>query len=134
MAPVSKKYFEAKGTRKSSTARVRIYKGKKPSVINGLPLEEYYPDKLRQEQLLKPLAVAGILDKFYFSAKVKGGGRLTGQRDSIMLGIARAIMKWDPDKREILRKEGLITRDPRQVERKKYFLLKARKRPQFSKR
>lgn len=134
MAPVSKKYFEAKGTRKSSTARVRIYKGNDPSIINGVPLEEYYPDKLSQKQLLKPLVVVGIADKFYLSAKVKGGGRLTGQRDAIMLGIARAIMKWDPDTKEMLRKEGLTTRDPREKERKKYFLLKARKRPQFSKR
>lgn len=134
MAKASKKYFEAKGTRKSATARVRIYEGKEPSIINGLPLEEYYPDKLRQQLLLKPFVVAGIADKFYFSAKVKGGGRLTGQRDAIMLGIARAIMKWDSDKREILRNEGLVTRDPREKERKKYFLLKARKKPQFSKR
>jgi small subunit ribosomal protein S9 len=129
-----KKYYEGKGTRKTSTARVRIYEGKDSSVINEMPFEEYYPDEFRRERLLKPLTVTGFKDKVYFSAQVSGGGRLTGQLDSIVLGLARALIEMDPSLKETLAKQGLTTRDPREKERKKYFHIKARKKPQFSKR
>lgn len=128
------KYFEASGTRKTSTARVRLFKGEGATVINGQPLEEYYTDKFLREKLSRPLIVAGLVDKVYYTAKVRGGGRLTGQLDAIVLALSRAIEKLNPDKGIDLRKEDLLSRDPRKKERKKYYLKKARKRPQFSKR
>jgi small subunit ribosomal protein S9 len=126
----SKAYFEAKGTRKEATARVRIYKGKETSTINDKPVEEYYPEKYRKERLFQPMIVTGMRDKIYFTVKVQGGGRLTGQLDAIILGLARALIEMDPEFKEVLAKHGLTTRDPRE----KYFNIKARKSPQFSKR
>lgn len=82
---------------------------------------------------MRPLIVVGLEEKYYFTAKVSGGG-ITGQIDAIKLGLARALYKMDPELKAILRKDGLITRDSRAVERKKYHHLKARKKPQFSKR
>ncbi len=127
------KYFEGVGSRKTSTARVRIYEGEGTSTINGKPFKVVYPGSLFQERLLKPLVVAGLKDKFYFTAKAVGGG-IAGQLDAVVLGLARAIVNYDETNKPALRNEGVLTRDPRQVERKKYFLRKARKRPQFSKR
>jgi small subunit ribosomal protein S9 len=131
---VQKEYFGARGARKESTARVRIYKGEGDSVINDRTLKEYYPNRYRRKRLLQPLVVTDLVEDVHFSVKVNGGGRLTGQLDAIVLGLARAIIEMDPDKKKILVKHGLTTRDPRQKERKKYFNLKARKSPQFSKR
>lgn len=133
MGDTKKKYIESKGGRKTSSARVRLYEGKGASSINGVPAEEYFATKREQDSLMEPIIVSGLADKVYFSAVVKGGGK-TGQLDAVKLGIARAIIKKDEDKKPELRKNGLVTRDPRKKERKKYFLLKARKRPQFSKR
>ncbi|MBN2100860.1 30S ribosomal protein S9 [Candidatus Dojkabacteria bacterium] len=133
MAKATKKYFEGTGTRKTSKARVRIYEGKGASVVNDKPYEEVFKDDQQQKDLLRPLVVTGAVDKFHFSAHVSGGG-IVGQLDAIKLGLARALVEWDADKREALSKENLMSRDPRMKERKKYFLIKARKRPQFSKR
>jgi len=124
------KYFEGVGRRKTSTARVRIYEGKGTSTINDLPIEKYFSTKVDVNQ---PLVISGLLEKSYFTAKVNGGG-ITGQLDAIKLGMSRAIVKMDADKKSALRSEGLITRDSRMVERKKYHHRKARKKPQFSKR
>lgn len=129
----TKKYWEGIGRRKNSSARVRIYEGKLHSVVNGKPFEDLYPGKIDQDVILKPVVVTGVSSKVYFSAKVKGGGK-TGQRDAIVLGISRALVKWDSSLMPVLKKESLLTRDPREVQRKKYFFLKSRKRPQFSKR
>jgi small subunit ribosomal protein S9 len=129
-----KEYFGARGARKEATARVRIYKGKGTSTINERPIKEYYPKDYRRKKLFKPLVVTGLRDKVYFTALAQGGGRITGQLDAIVLGLARAIIEMDPTQKPVLAEHGLTTRDPRQKERKKYFNIKARKKPQFSKR
>ena len=128
------KYFEGIGRRKTSTARVRIYKGSKASTINGIPAVDYLKNIAKTElYVIKPLTVAGLDTQYYFTAKVNGGG-ITGQADAIRLGLARAICELNPETKPALRKENLVTRDPREVERKKYHHVKARKKPQFSKR
>jgi small subunit ribosomal protein S9 len=130
---VAEKYFESVGRRKKSTARVRIYEGKKPSVINNRPVQEYFAKADDKKAVVEPFAVLGLDSKFYFTAKVSGGGT-TGQAGAIQLGVARALFKMDPELKSPLRKKGLITRDPRMVERKKYNQKKARAKNQFSKR
>jgi small subunit ribosomal protein S9 len=128
------KYIEGIGRRKTSTARVRLYKGDKASSVNGKAILEHFTTRKDSEKsLMRPLIVVGLEEKYYFTAKVSGGG-ITGQIDAIKLGLARALYKMDPELKAILRKDGLITRDSRAVERKKYHHLKARKKPQFSKR
>lgn len=127
-------YFEGIGRRKTSTCRVRIYKGDEVSTINGMPVEEYFqgiPDA--KKRIMKPLDTVELSDKFYFTAKVNGGGT-TGQVDSVQLGLARALYAMDEDLKPKLRQADLVTRDPRAVERKKYNRHKARKAHQFSKR
>ena len=128
------KYFEGIGRRKTSTARVRIYKGDKASTINGVAAADYLKEMNKTElYIIRPLAVVGLENQYYFTAKVSGGG-ITGQADAIRLGLARAINEMNPEVKPTLRKEDLLTRDPREVERKKYHRRKARKKPQFSKR
>lgn len=128
------KYFEGIGRRKTSTARVRIYKGDKASTINGVPVVDYLKEMNKVElYIIKPLTVVGLEKQYYFTAKVQGGG-ITGQADAIRLGLARAINEMNPEVKPTLRKEDLLTRDPREVERKKYHRRKARKKSQFSKR
>ena len=128
------KYTEGIGRRKTSTARVRLYRGDKASTINGKAITDYFSTEKDSEKLvLRPLIVVGLEGKYYFTAKVNGGG-ITGQIDSIRLGLARALYEMNSELKPVLRKEGLVTRDPRAVERKKYHHLKARKKPQFSKR
>lgn len=126
------KYFEGIGRRKRSTARVRIYSGKKASSVNGKSLEEYF-GKRNEAIVNRPLIVVGLEKEYYFTAKVQGGG-ITGQLGAVRLGVARALYKMDETLKPILRKENLVTRDNREVERKKYDHVKARKKPQFSKR
>lgn len=127
-------YYEGIGRRKLTIARVRIYKDTDTSfVINGKGLEVYYPLELDQKQLLRPFTVANLQGKFRVSAQISGGGK-TGWADAIILGIARALIAYDEKLKSQLRKEGLVTRDPRAVERKKTGLKKARKAPRFSKR
>lgn len=131
---MSKKYFEGIGRRKTSTARVRIYEGDSTSTVNEVPFDEYFAKvKDAKDVINKPLRVTNLEGKYYFSAKVSGGG-ITGQTEAIRLGLARALYKMDPELKAVLRKEDLVTRDPRMVERKKYHHIKARKKPQFSKR
>ncbi len=128
------KYFEGIGRRKTSTARVRIYKGDKASTINGVPAVDYLKEMNKSElYIIRPLTVVGLEKQYYFTAKVQGGG-ITGQADAIRLGLARAINEMNPEVKPTLRKEDLLTRDPREVERKKYHRRKARKKSQFSKR
>lgn len=128
------KYFEGIGRRKTSTARVRILPGVKASTINGKSVEEYFNGvKDAQVRLEKALLVTELKDKYFFTAKVSGSG-LNSQVDAIALGLGRAISNMDNALKSILRKYGYITRDPREVERKKYDHIKARKKPQFSKR
>ena len=128
------KYFEGIGRRKRAVARVRIYYGDKASTVNSKALDEYFLGVKDIEKFVKkPLFVVGLENKYYFTAKVNGGG-MTGQKEAVRLGLARAIYKMDPELKPALRKEKLVTRDPREVERKKYDHVKARKKPKFSKR
>lgn len=128
------KYFEGIGRRKTSTSRVRIYSGEKASTINDKAIDNYfYSIKDAEKEIKKPLLVVNLQDKYYFTAKVMGGG-INSQIDAIKLGLSRALYSMDETLKPALRKEGLVTRDPRAVERKKYHHIKARKKPQFSKR
>lgn len=127
------RYYEGVGRRKESTARVRIYKGKKPSTVNEKPVEEYMKYAGALADIMAPLEVTGLEGDYYFTAQVQGGG-VTGQREAIRLGLARAIYGMDETHKPALRKAGFVTRDPRAVERKKPSFKKARKKPQFSKR
>lgn len=121
------------GRRKTSVARVRLVPGSGRFVVNGQPVEEYFPLRSLQTMVERPLKVTGNLGKFDVLAKVEGGG-ITGQAGAVRHGIARALLRVDQILRPTLKKEGLLTRDPRMKERKKYGLKKARRAPQFSKR
>lgn len=121
------------GRRKSSTARVFMKQGSGNIVINKLTLEEYFGRETAHMILRQPLDVTDNNDKFDFYITVKGGGD-SGQAGAIRLGIARALLKFDETLRGDLKKEGLLTRDARKVERKKVGLHKARRATQFSKR
>lgn len=121
------------GRRKTSVARVWIKPGNGQITINKRPFEEYFTLETLRQEVLKPFAVTNTLGKFDVVAKVEGGG-FTGQAGAVRHGIARALLQIDESFKPVLRKEGLLTRDPRMVERKKYGLKKARRAPQFSKR
>jgi len=131
-------FYSGTGRRKTSVARVWLYeKKKKPEiaglVVNEKPLVEYFPDPKAATRYLRPFQVTVTVGKFVGTIKVEGGGKM-GQLDAVTHGIARALEKFNPEFRSVLKKEGLLTRDPREKERKKYYLKKARKRPQYSKR
>ena len=126
-------YFYGTGKRKTAIARVRLIPGNGTVVVNGKPLEEYLPIPNLQGNVLEPLRVTNTLEKFSAVAKVEGGG-VTGQAGAIRHGIARALVKSDEDLRPLLRQYGLLTRDARIKERKKYGLKRARKAPQYTKR
>jgi len=130
----NKKYYEGIGRRKAAVARVRIVEDKGGAfVINGKTLEEVFPLELSRQTILRPFVVSGMTKKFAVSVKASGGGT-TGWEGAIVLGLARALVKFDEKLKPSLRTEGLMTRDPRAVERKKAGLKKARKAPRFSKR
>jgi len=121
------------GRRKSSTARVYMKQGSGKIVINKLTLEEYFGRETAHMILRQPLDVTNNNENFDITVTVKGGGD-SGQAGAIRLGIARALLKFDESLRGELKKEGLLTRDARKVERKKVGLHKARRATQFSKR
>jgi small subunit ribosomal protein S9 len=123
----------ATGRRKTSTAVIRLKDGTGNITVNGRPLENYLLNPVVIQTVHRPLEVTDTEGKFDIECKASGGG-FTGQSGAIKLGIARALVKYNEDFRPVLKKEGLLTRDPRMVERKKYGLVKARKRFQFSKR
>ena len=124
---------QATGRRKSSVVRVRLYEGTGSFVLNDRPLESYFPSMARRLRATEALRVAGLEGRYDVHASLEGGGR-TGQADALRLGIARALIEVDPELRPTLKKEGLLTRDDRIVERKKYGLRKARRAPQYTKR
>lgn len=126
-------YNLACGKRKCSIARVRLLPGRGRVVVNGKPMEDYFGRKVLQLAVLEPLRVTGTLDQFDVVASVRGGG-ISGQAGAVRHGIARALAAENPDLRPALKKAGLLTRDPRMKERRKYGLKKARKAPQYSKR
>ena len=123
----------ATGRRKTSSARVYLKKGKGDITVNDKKLDEYFGRKVAQMLVMQPLELLGLTEKIDINVKVKGGGSF-GQAGAIRHGISRALTMLDEDLRPQLKKAGLLTRDPRRVERKKPGLVKARKSKQFSKR
>lgn len=121
------------GRRKSSVARVRLRRGDGRITINERPMEDYFPVPSMQARARRPFEVTESLGEFDVIANVKGGG-VSAQADALAHGLARALEAEEPDWRPALKKAGLLTRDDREVERKKYGLKKARKASQFSKR
>ncbi|QBI20479.1 30S ribosomal protein S9 [Egibacter rhizosphaerae] len=121
------------GRRKSAVARVRLRPGTGRFEINGRSLEEYFPVEAHQGTVREPFQVTEAEERFDVVANIRGGGT-AGQAGALRLGIARALEGEDPDWRPSLKQAGLLTRDAREVERKKYGLKKARKAPQYSKR
>lgn len=127
-------YYEGLGRRKAATARVRLYPSGDGSIlVNNRPVDEYFGREWDLKHLHEPLVVTDNTGRFNVSVHVKGGG-ITGQAGAIRLGIARALLKVDPEYRPTLRRLGLLTRDPRAKERKKPGLKRARKAPQYTKR
>jgi small subunit ribosomal protein S9 len=125
--------YQGTGKRKTSVARVILRPGDGGTWINGRTLEEYFPRETLRGVALAPLRVAGLEGRFDLRARLHGGG-IAGQAGALRHGIARALVEAEPNLRVPLKREGFLTRDARQVERKKPGLKKARKRPQFSKR
>jgi small subunit ribosomal protein S9 len=126
-------YFWGTGRRKNALARVRIRPGDGIIKINEREVEEYFPRLVWQTQILQSLRVVNLDGKVDVFVRASGGG-LTGQAGAIKLGIARALQKLNPELRPLLKKEGLLTRDPRMVERKKFGQKGARGMRQYSKR
>lgn len=123
----------ATGRRKTSSARIYLKKGKGKILVNNLKLDEYFGRKVAQMLVMQPLELVELSEKLDIDIKVKGGGSF-GQAGAIRHGISRALTLFDDELRPQLKKAGLLTRDPRKVERKKAGLVKARKSKQFSKR
>ncbi|MGH1392699.1 MAG: 30S ribosomal protein S9 [Trichormus sp.] len=122
------------GRRKSAVARVRLVPGTGQLTVNGKPGDLYFQFNANYLGVIKaPLETLGLENEYDILVKAEGGG-LTGQADSVRLGVARALCQLDPENRPPLKVEGYLTRDPRAKERKKYGLHKARKAPQYSKR
>lgn len=126
-------YFEGIGRRKTSTARVRIVSGTGEFVVNEKPLGEYFPRVGDAKSILQALETVGQRNTLDVSVQVKGGG-VTGQTGAVKLGVARALLKMNPDLKSTLRKGGYLSRDPREKERKKPGLKRARKAPTYTKR
>lgn len=129
------RYFQGTGRRKTSVARVRIYpEGQGEVLINGRSLQEHFGARLLYEKLvMEPLRLANLEKQLNVTALVCGGGD-SGQAGAVRFGLARALVQMDPNLRPLLKKAGMLTRDPRVKERKKPGLKRARKRPTYTKR
>ena len=125
--------YNTTGRRKTSVARVSITPGNGQIIVNRKPVDIYFPRETLRMMIRQPIELAGITGKYNLTATVNGGG-LSGQAGAVRHGIARAIVDMNSDFRLRLKKEGFLTRDPREKERKKYGQKGARKRFQFSKR
>ena len=121
------------GRRKTSTVRVRLYEGTGTMSLNGRALEDYFPSMAQRLRILEPMRLVGFDGRYDVAATLEGGG-LNGQTDALRLGIARALIAVYPEVRRILKRAGMLARDARAVERKKYGLRKARRAPQYTKR
>ena len=121
------------GRRKTSVARVMLSEGEGNFEFNGKTIEDYFPSPSMRMTINKPFNVVGMEKKFNLKVNVNGSG-LSAQADAVALGISRALIQFDPELRPKLKKAGLLTRDARKVERKKYGLKKARRAEQFTKR
>jgi small subunit ribosomal protein S9 len=126
-------YYEGVGRRKTSTARVRLVSGEGTVTCNERTGADYFPRPGDLDLVVAPLATAGLAGKYNISIQVKGGG-ITGQVGASQLGVARALLKLDAELRPSMRKANLLTRDPREKERKKPGLKRARKAPTYTKR
>jgi len=127
------RYSYGTGKRKTAIARVKLLAGSGNIVVNGRPFQEYFPSLALQNVVLEPLKVTDTLNKLDATVKVEGGG-VMGQAGALRHGIARALVESDEGLRSALRQYGLLTRDARIKERKKYGLKRARKAPQYTKR
>ncbi|MBI4193412.1 MAG: 30S ribosomal protein S9 [Candidatus Colwellbacteria bacterium] len=132
-APFEGRYVEGVGRRKTSVARVRVYKGAQGFVVNGKQVQEYFKTERQRVDARRPLDKTELKSDVGVSVRVQGGG-LTGQSEATAHGLARALVALEPTLRPTMRGFGFMTRDPRMVERKKYGLKKARRAPQWSKR
>ena len=126
-------YFHGTGRRKTSVARVRLFAGEGAVIVNGKPVDQYFTRDLYRHVIEHAFRVSETMGKFNTTVRVEGGG-VTGQAEAIRHGIARALCRADEEYRPLLSKAGLLTRDPRERERKKYGLKRARKAPQYTKR
>jgi small subunit ribosomal protein S9 len=127
-------YFYGTGRRKTAVARVRLVPGEGEIIVNGRTLAEHFGNAVNEADIRLPFKVTGTEGRFNAMVKVEGGG-VSGQAGAIRHGIARALLAMDPENlRSVLRQAGLLTRDPRMKERKKYGLKRARKAPQYTKR
>lgn len=127
------KTYQGTGRRKTSVAQVRLASGTGNILVNRLPLGEYFPIDTYQRDAMLPLEITKTNGQFDVFVNVRGGGK-AGQAGAVRLGVARALVEYNEELRAVLRPAGMMTRDPRMVERKKYGQKKARKRFQFSKR
>ena len=123
------------GKRRTASARIRLFKGKEESLVNGKTLSEYFPGSIMESLYTKPLELTDTFEKYYFTAKVSGGGK-RGQLEALVHGLSKALSNLDPEKyRGILKKAGLLTRDSRIRERRKIGMGgKARRKKQSPKR
>lgn len=130
---MAKPLVQSTGRRKESVARVRFHDGAGSVTLNGRPLEDYFPTMAARMRVMEPLQLTNTNGRYDIAATLEGGGT-TGQVDALRLGIARALVALEPELRPVLKKAGLLTRDARVVESKKYGLRKARRAPQYTKR
>jgi len=130
---VSERYFEAKGGRKTSVARARLYAKGKGMKINGKDYTEYFKEPGNQKKVMSPSELIALEKDMMISVHVSGGG-IQSQAEAVRNAIAKAFVVFDSEYKKRLKKAGFITRDPRAVERKKYGLKKARRAPQWAKR
>lgn len=131
--PERKQVIWETGRRKTAVARVRLLPGTGAITVNERPLEQYFPRDTSRMRIMEPFEVTEMKGRFDVLARVTGGGN-SAQADAVRHGISRALIRASDALRPTLRKNGMLTRDPREVERKKYGRHKARKRPQYSKR
>ncbi len=127
------KTFAGTGRRKTAVAQVRLVAGSGKTIINDKEIKDYFPIEDHRTDVNKPFTLTNTKGTFDMFVTVKGGG-VSGQVGAVRLGVSRALVTINPENKEVLRANGLLTRDPRMVERKKYGQKKARKRFQFSKR
>ncbi|MDR3320015.1 MAG: 30S ribosomal protein S9 [Desulfovibrio sp.] len=130
---MNKKFEYGTGRRKTATARTCLYAGTGVITVNGRACKEYFPRKTLQMIIRQPLVLSKLADKLDVRVNVAGGG-VTGQAEAVRHGISRALLVVEPELRSVLKKAGLLTRDARKKERKKYGLRAARARYQYSKR
>jgi small subunit ribosomal protein S9 len=130
---MSKPLVQTTGRRKESVARVRFQDGSGQVTLNGKQLEAYFPSMATRMRVMEPLTLTQTQGRYDIDASLSGGGT-TGQADALRLGISRGLIALDPELRPALKKAGMLTRDARVVESKKYGLRKARRAPQYTKR